>query len=203
VIRILFEGSALTRAALVEGLPADGSIVLLGARSATAVARDVREHAADVVVLEAEGDEPPAELLARADVAGAPVVFLVSRIDSAWARAALRAGARAVVPRDAVDLGAAVVAVASGYVVLHPDAVEPLVPAIDGVRERDGQALTTREVEVLRMMAEGLANKAIAARLGISEHTVKFHVGSIFAKLHAGSRTEAVAVGARQGLVML
>ncbi|MBV8081644.1 MAG: helix-turn-helix transcriptional regulator [Candidatus Eremiobacteraeota bacterium] len=201
--RILFEGTALTRTALADALPADGSIVLLdGARSSATLARDARERA-DVLVLEAEGDEVPAELLAHVDVAGTPVLLLVSQLDGAWARAALRAGARAVVPRDAADLGAAVAAVASGYVVLHPDAVEPLVPAVDGPHERNGHSLTAREIEVLRMMAEGLANKAIAARLGISEHTVKFHVGSIFAKLHAGSRTEAVTVGARQGLVML
>ncbi len=53
------------------------------------------------------------------------------------------------------------------------------------------------------MLAEGLGNKTIARRLGISEHTVKFHVGSIFSKLNASSRTEAVTVGVRQGLVML
>ena len=65
------------------------------------------------------------------------------------------------------------------------------------------QPLTPREVEVLHMLAEGLGNKTIARRLGISEHTVKFHVGSIFSKLNASSRTEAVTVGVRQGLVML
>ena len=53
------------------------------------------------------------------------------------------------------------------------------------------------------MLAEGVGNKTIAARLGISEHTVKFHVASIFTKLHASSRTEAVMIGAREGLVML
>jgi DNA-binding NarL/FixJ family response regulator len=63
--------------------------------------------------------------------------------------------------------------------------------------------LTARELEVLRMMADGAANKAIAWKLGISEHTVKFHVASILQKLHAGSRTEAVTVGIRQGLVLL
>jgi DNA-binding NarL/FixJ family response regulator len=65
------------------------------------------------------------------------------------------------------------------------------------------EALTPREIEVLAMMAEGLANKTIAYRLNISEHTVKFHVGSIFGKLGAQSRTEAVTLGIRQGLIML
>jgi DNA-binding CsgD family transcriptional regulator len=53
------------------------------------------------------------------------------------------------------------------------------------------------------MLSEGLANKEIAYRLGISEHTVKFHVGSLFQKLNASSRTEAVTLGVRQGLIML
>jgi DNA-binding CsgD family transcriptional regulator len=53
------------------------------------------------------------------------------------------------------------------------------------------------------MLAEGLGNKAIAWRLGISEHTVKFHLGSIFTKLNASSRTEAVTLGIRQGVIMV
>ena len=68
---------------------------------------------------------------------------------------------------------------------------------------RPGQALTPREIEVLGMLAEGLGNKEIAWRLQISEHTVKFHVASILSKLDASSRTEAVTVGFRQGLIML
>jgi len=69
-------------------------------------------------------------------------------------------------------------------------------PATDGV-------LTRREAEVLTMLAEGVGNKTIAARLRISEHTVKFHIASIFSKLGASSRTEAVTLGARQGLILL
>jgi DNA-binding NarL/FixJ family response regulator len=65
------------------------------------------------------------------------------------------------------------------------------------------EPLTQREQEVLELLALGLANKGIARRLGISEHTVKFHVGSILAKLEVGSRTEAVSVAARRGLLAL
>jgi len=65
------------------------------------------------------------------------------------------------------------------------------------------QPLTGREIEVLGMMADGLGNKIIAARLGISTHTAKFHVASILDKLGAGSRTEAVAIGLRRGLVAI
>ncbi|HEY1339437.1 MAG TPA: response regulator transcription factor, partial [Bryobacteraceae bacterium] len=63
--------------------------------------------------------------------------------------------------------------------------------------------LTPRELEVLRMMADGAANKIIAWKLGISEHTVKFHVASILTKLNAGTRTEAVTMGIRRGLVLV
>lgn len=63
--------------------------------------------------------------------------------------------------------------------------------------------LTPREIEVLRMMADGASNKIIAHQLGISDHTVKFHVTSILAKLNAGTRTEAVMLGVRKGLVYL
>ena len=62
---------------------------------------------------------------------------------------------------------------------------------------------TTREIEVLNQLAAGLSNKAIASDLGISEHTVKFHISAILSKLGAASRTEAVTVGIRAGLVML
>jgi NarL family two-component system response regulator YdfI len=63
--------------------------------------------------------------------------------------------------------------------------------------------LTPREAEILNMMAEGLGNKQIAWRLSISEHTVKFHISSIFTKLQVSSRTEAVTSGIRQGLIMI
>ncbi len=65
------------------------------------------------------------------------------------------------------------------------------------------QALTPRETEVLQLAAQGLANKQIAVRLGISEHTIKFHLSSLYAKLGVSSRTEAVRAGVRRGLVVL
>lgn len=122
---------------------------------------------------------------------------------------ALRAGVRAVLPRRASgeEIIAAIEAAATGLIVIHPDSVGALqrVPAAS---TRAGaviarQPLTPREIEVLGMIAEGLGNKIVAARLGISEHTVKFHIASIFVKLNAGSRTEAVTIGVRQGLIMI
>nr|MDP9115518.1 response regulator transcription factor [Acidobacteriota bacterium] len=66
-----------------------------------------------------------------------------------------------------------------------------------------GAPLTPREMEVLRMMADGAANKEIAWKLGISEHTVKFHITSIMGKLRANSRTDAVMQGIRRGLILI
>ena len=98
--------------------------------------------------------------------------------------------------------------------VLHPDALADALDAALGPRARreaqpardaadPAQPLTAREIEVLGMLAEGLGNKTIASRLGISTHTAKFHVASILAKLGAGSRTEAVTIGMRRGLVVI
>ena len=77
-------------------------------------------------------------------------------------------------------------------------------PAAEHLAEKlPSAALTPREIEVLRLMADGASNKIIAHKLGISDHTVKFHVTSILSKMNAGTRTEAVTLGVRMGLVYL
>lgn len=116
---------------------------------------------------------------------------------------ALRSGVRAVLPRhsSASQIVAAIEAAAAGFVVLEPGDLDGLL--VNPQPASLAEPLTPREVEVLGMLAEGQSNKTIAHRLGISEHTVKFHVTSIMGKLDAGSRTEAVTQGIRQGLIML
>ncbi len=103
----------------------------------------------------------------------------------------------------ASELLAAVTAVGQGLVVLTQTQAERLLPASSRRQElpRLVEALTAREIEVLRLMGDGLVNKEIADRLGISEHTAKFHVASILGKLQASSRTDAVAQGMRRGLI--
>jgi DNA-binding NarL/FixJ family response regulator len=105
---------------------------------------------------------------------------------------------------DAGALAAAVKAVAAGLTVLDPELISAtgfhLHSHVQPVAA-PGEALTTREREVLELVAAGLPNKAIARELGISEHTAKFHVGSLLAKLGAGSRTEAVTIATRRGLL--
>jgi DNA-binding NarL/FixJ family response regulator len=88
--------------------------------------------------------------------------------------------------------------------VIDPGDLESLVAAgVPQPAAEPATPLTSREREVLRMLADGAANKTIAWKLGISEHTVKFHVAQILAKLNAGTRTEAVTLGIRQGLILL
>jgi DNA-binding NarL/FixJ family response regulator len=95
-----------------------------------------------------------------------------------------------------------VAATAAGLLVVHPDALSTPTAASTPTLGQPG-TLTARELEILEMMAEGLSNRAIAARLKISRHTVKFHVGAILTRLGARSRAEAVTVGVRQGLLAL
>jgi len=137
------------------------------------------------------------------------IVLLTEEARRPLGAEALRAGVRAVCPRHASgeEIIAAIEAAAAGLIVIHPDTVGALQPG-PSASTRAGvviarQPLTPREIEVLGMIAEGLGNKIIAARLGISEHTVKFHIASIFVKLNARSRTEAVTIGVRQGLLMI
>jgi DNA-binding NarL/FixJ family response regulator len=100
------------------------------------------------------------------------------------------------------ELSAAIVAVAQGLVVLPRTLTGRLLRGHEAVEEL-AEPLTTREREVLGLLGRGLSNKMIARDLRISEHTVKFHVSSIYAKLGAASRTEAVGLGARLGLISL
>ena len=79
----------------------------------------------------------------------------------------------------------------------------PVAPHQTELAAGAGEPLTPRERDVLQLMAKGLPNKLIAVRLSISQHTAKFHVSAIMTKLGAASRTEAVTIGARRGLLIL
>lgn len=138
-----------------------------------------------------------------------PVVAVVG--DSAHVAPALAAGARGVVLRDQVGPGihAALAAVRSGLVVMDTALATSLVPTppartepVGGTTKGRGE-LTEREKQVVQLLSEGLSNKLIADRLGISDHTAKFHVNGVMMKLGASTRTEAVVEAMRRGLVRL
>jgi two-component system nitrate/nitrite response regulator NarL len=136
-----------------------------------------------------------------------PVVAVVG--DASQLQAALSAGARGVVLRDQVGPGiaAALAAVRSGLTVIDTALASTLVPAnkvMHTPTKKGGIGdLTERERQVVALLAEGLSNKLIADRLGISDHTAKFHVNGVMAKLGASTRTEAVVEAVRRGLVTL
>lgn len=183
---------------------------------------------ADVVLADVEGPltgELVAALAGDAQPRAGIVAVGASATDPA-VRALLGAGGEdwlgglglGLLPRDASgeEIVAAVEAAASGLVALDRRLARALAAALPaGMPERTpgqgqeaqaqqpGEPLTAREVEVLQLLAEGLPNKLIAARLHVSEHTAKFHVASIMTKLGAASRTEAVTLAARRGLLIL
>lgn len=135
-----------------------------------------------------------------------PVVVLIpERLGPEMAGRLREAGAHGVLLRSAhaAVLAAALRAVAEGLVVLDPTLLAVLPPTKEPQEPAPPEALTPRELEVLHLLAEGLANKQIAQRLTVSEHTVKFHINAIMGKLGAGSRTEAVVRATRAGLILL
>lgn len=194
-----------------------GLRLLLGAAAGIQVAAEAASllelpspEEIDVLVLAAESawqDELEEWLSSGSSAA---VLLLVGE-DSSSLRWLAELGARAwgALPLESSgdELLAAVHALAQGLVAGAPRLLQPLFnsslaegPALD---EPPGGALTEREAEVLQLLAQGLANKQIAMQLGISEHTVKFHVSAIYTKLGASSRTEAVRIGVRLGWVTL
>jgi two-component system, NarL family, response regulator YdfI len=170
--------------------------------------REIGQLQPDVVLLDL-GSNPQSsiwEKLLLIQEEQYPVGFLmiVEEPESIDLEAAIRSGVKGILPDDCTEseIIAAAIAIAEGLVVLHPDFLE-LLPIREKVATTPVITLTPREIEVLQMLGSGLGNKAIAKHLQISEHTVKFHISSIFQKLAVSSRTEAVTFGVRLGLIML
>jgi NarL family two-component system response regulator YdfI len=168
---------------------------------------EATEKHADVILADAGQDaleEWIAEFQEAGMPAGPPVLVMFDEAGTNALARAVQAGVRGVLPSDAgaEQIVSALDAVSKGLVVLHPAEMGAPRPARNEEVELI-EPLTPREREVLQMLAGGLGNKEIAARMKISEHTAKFHVAQILGKLGASSRTEAVAIGMRVGLVLL
>ena len=183
-LRVVGEAVSLEGVAASDLIPEVG-VVLLDAPSA--------EEIDDAIAI-VEGVGPGLVVLGPANAGGR---LPLATPTFAWGFLARDAGPERIV--------AAVRAVAAGLVAFEPElASVPLgSPAGPLPRADEIDDLTAREREVLTLVAIGLTNKAIAQRLAISDHTVKFHVAAILAKLGAESRTEAVHLAARRGLLTL
>lgn len=191
--------SAVVRAGLETLVAGDPAIEVAGSFADLSSVEALRP---DVVLaaLPVEELAPPADGVAPA------IVLLSADAQPAWSSEVLRLGVRAMLSRDAApaEVLAAVEAASTGLAVVDPHDLEALLSASNPTAaSAESTVLTPRELEVLRLMAEGAANKNIAWKLGISEHTVKFHVASILAKLNASTRTEAVAIGIRKGMILI
>jgi DNA-binding NarL/FixJ family response regulator len=181
-IRIALLARGLARAG-IEGLLPDGVELV-----------DKPEEA-ELLIAVVEDGELPARLVGEQMP---PLMVLTDQPRRDWLFG--EPAARAVLPQGVQphELLAAIQAVQAGLSVIHPSMLIESAPS-----EQQPSILTPREIEVLRRVAEGAPNKIIAHELGISDHTVKFHVAQILSKLQAGSRTEAVTAGLRLGIVHL
>jgi DNA-binding NarL/FixJ family response regulator len=197
-LRVLLVGDdPLARAGLAARLAGRADVAVAGEASARDAAAAVAALAPAAVLWDLGAAGVPEGL---APDGPPPVVALAA--GEPEAADALRSGARAVLFRaaGADALAAALVAAARGLSVLDPALAEGWLRPPE---EAPSEGLTAREAEVLGLLAEGLSNKGIAARLGISEHTAKFHVVAILGKLGAESRAAAIVKAARLGLVAL
>lgn len=174
--------------------------------------REAAEHAPDVALMDlimpgTDGVEATRRLKDRSP--RTRVVVLTSYHDDEHIFPAIRAGALSYVLKEVgpEELAGAIRKAAAGEAVLHPRVASRVVRELHGEGTGRGDApnayreLSDRELEVLRLIADGLANAEIAARLYVSEKTVKSHVGNILSKLHLADRTQAAVYAWRQGVV--
>ena len=195
LVRLLREAGTIKGWSIAAAAPL--SVERFGSSRATILIADLASHQNAVSFLQMLHELPE----------GCGVIAMVDDPEARWVRNALHGGVNAIIARDADrdQIELAVQAADAGYVLLHPSSARMLGDAVTLPADRSDQVeqLTAREREVLAFMSDGLGNKEIAARLGISEHTVKFHTSSILGKLSVASRTEAVSQGIRRGLIAL
>lgn len=207
-LRVLVVAASATRRADLAELVVRAS----SARATTSpVLTPERIRRADLDIVLVDIDSPA---LARATLGllkevHLGVIALAETPAARWTADALAGGIGAILAREVTldELRLAIQASEKGLVLLSPGTVRnhasaaTFAPAEDREALEPGESLTPREHEILRLVSEGLGNREIARRLSISEHTVKFHVSSVLAKLDAGSRTEAVSHGIKNGLI--
>lgn len=211
MIRVFIVGpSRLARAGLQNLLTGRG-VDVVGSTTIDSFVREMPDLEIDAVLMDAAGEQYESILQSISDsdlTADAAVVLVTDQGPRGSLGNAFREGIRAILPSDVSpdQLVAALQAAAAGLFVVRTSDMQAAFPAtVPASQSFDelAEPLTRREREVLQMLAAGLGNKEIASRLGISDHTVKFHVASILGKLGAETRTEAVSLGIRRGLVLL
>lgn len=206
-IRILLvDGQAISRAGLHRLLESYPDLEVVGeAGDGVQAVSECAELLPQLVLLDAQLPENQSlDILRqlRQLNEGIPVLLLAGREDEAQLYTALRAGAGGYLLKNIApdELVRAVRAVARGEVLIQPQLAARLL-ARAGPTGASPESLTAREHEVLQLLARGLRNKEIAARLFVSERTVNFHLANIYAKLHVSGRTEALSKALEEGLL--
>jgi two-component system, NarL family, response regulator YdfI len=211
VIRVLIVAAAARARRGLESLLHAQGFEVVGSFAVFGDAADVfAEKELDAILIDVS-DASLEDLLESLQETGVaretPVILLLPGALPDAVSHALRVGVRGILPPspEPQQLAAALEAVVRELVVFNSEAGSPMRPAAGRASPADEltEPLTPREREVLRLLASGLGNKEIAAKLRISEHTAKFHVASILGKLGAASRAEAVSIGMRNGLILL
>lgn len=203
--RVLIIGDdPLARSGLSAMLAGQAGLVVVGQTTAEDVPAVLQLHDPGVAIWDL-GLEPRAALgrMRGLPLESLPVLALVP--DDRLAAEVLGMGVRGLLMRDAgaARLASATIAAWRGNLVIDESLAAAVLPGRPAPADSPAEPLTARELEVLQLLAQGMANKAIAAKLGISDHTAKFHVNAILAKLGVQSRTEAVVRAARLGLILL
>jgi DNA-binding NarL/FixJ family response regulator len=192
---------SMIHASRFEALRAARELHLLPVALPSTLLFRVQSDSPDVIVI-AEGEAFLAKAGRPLDevFSDTPAVLLAAEPTTAVVRSAARMRIHSVIPLEVTthQLVTAIAATVAGFAVYVP-----LPPAAPTDAMQITEELTAREVEVLRLMARGQTNKQVAAQLRISEHTAKFHVSSVLAKLGARTRTEAVTIGMTRGLVAI
>jgi len=210
---VLADDHAVVRKGICEFLEEDGDIqVVAEATDGQQAVALVAEHQPDVAVLDIQmpgmtGIEATRRI--KAEHPGVRVLILTAYDDDPYIFALLQAGASGYVLKTAGsgELVNAVRAVHQGESALDPTVAQKVIRQLTSGRppgaQENVETLTEREVEVLRLVAQGLTNKAAGQALGISARTVQGHLANIYGKLHASSRTEAVTEALKQGWITI
>ena len=207
---LLVDDHEMVRRGVRDFLETQGDITVVAeAGSGEEAVRLAAEHAPDVALMDLimpgmDGVEATRRLTTRSPRTS--VVMLTSYHNDEHVFPAIRAGALSYVLKEIGpgELAEAVRKAAAGEAVLHPRVAARVVRELHGARRDEPNAfreLSDRELEVLKLIADGLSNAEIAGRLYVSEKTVKSHVSNILGKLHLADRTQAAVYAWRQGVV--
>lgn len=207
MIRVLVVAtSPIVRAGLATVLAESAKFQVFTSGANLDILNQINEQQPDVLLLDWNDDREFWDVLQSQN--SIPIILIASN-DQLDVNFVLRAGVRGILLPESreSEIILTVETVAAGMIVFHSEMIDYLLAAeslsTEAMLTNPVQILTPREIEVLQLLASGSGNKTIAQNLHISEHTVKFHISSIFQKLNVSTRTQAVSVGIRLGLIML